>query len=340
MSIARSAPRRLPAWALWGLAAAAVALLCALMWTRAPALLLEWRLERGWVSAREMVETGERFAAQGELVRATEMGYRARKKDPSYWPAPNLLGLLYARTHQPVRAREFFEQAVAAAPDEPTPRVNLARLLLDQNQVGPALGHLRAVVDRHPDNAQAWSLIGTAWQAQGALVSAREAFRKAVNADPSLTSAEVALGQLELSFDHYERARTHLETAYRQGERSPDALCLLAVALVSDSPEPANVDRAERLLHEAGDPEAVPAWFARGFIARERGRYPDAKAAFQRILAKDPTNERAEYALAEVLRRMGDAQGAKAAFARHHQLVRAREAQRAQHRVGSPDATP
>ena len=73
-----------------------------------------------------------------------------------------------------------------------------ARGLLARGQVDEAGHTLEAFLQRHPGNADAWTLLGAVRAQQKEPAKAEDAFRKALSIQPHLTSAETNLGHVLL----------------------------------------------------------------------------------------------------------------------------------------------
>lgn len=285
---------------------------------------MEARVQAGTASPEETVRLGEQYLDRGNFLKAGEMGLRARKANPRLAGAHTLLALVYLEARQPEAARQAFRQALAAAPQDLTLRLNLARFELDQGRPEEALPVLEPAQKQAPENAQVWLLTARAQGLRNELLVAAKTLRRTLSLDPNLAEAHVMLGRLEMDFDHYQPAREHFEAGYRNGDHSPITLSYYALSLLMDRGTDADAQQAEQFLRDAGNPSIPPARFARALLMERRKEYPAAAAELRAILAEEPRNERAQFALARVLRATHDP-GARAALARYHQLIRERE---------------
>lgn len=295
---------------------------------QARAAELEARLAGNKATAPELVELGRLYLQAEQPLKAAEMGFRARKLDREYAGSYNLLGAIYVAARQPGKAREMFTQAVKVAPRAVAPRQNLARFEISQGQGKAALMQLKVALRLDPTSGQTWMLTGEAQRLYHLDTSAGDSFQRALRLDPSLVEAYVQQGLWELDFDHYTNAIAPLEQAYGHGDRSPITLSGLALALLAGTGTPAATDRAETLLAELGSVELPAAWFARGLLALKRGHPAEGRDQFLKVLNANPRNERAQYALGDAYRALGDLENMRKALARHDQLVK--ERQRAQ----------
>ena len=290
-----------------------------------PVTVLEGRIRGGKASPTETVQLGETYLQRGDTLQAAEMAFRARKADPNLAAAHHLLGMLYLAGGDIPKARAGFQEAVRVAPETLGPRLSLARFEIGQKNVPAALAQVQAAVGIDRNNAEAWLLAGKIQRLANSDGSSRASFQRAAKLDPNLAEAQFELGALSLDFDNYAEAVAPLDRAYQLGLRTPEVLSCLALALMAGPGDDASAARAERLLTEAGRPEAPPAWFAEGLLKQKKRDFKGARAEFEKVLRVNPRNERAQYALAMCFRDAGDLDRAQSAILRHDQLVKRRQ---------------
>ncbi len=133
-----------------------------------------YRLQKNWDEARKVFEHGLEvdaldadanyglamvFAQADDTARAEEYLHRALKRRPGYPEALNNLGILYLRTERPEDAIASFEACIRAAPEFDQAYLNLARVYAIENATGKARSVLLELLKRHPDHAQAQSML-------------------------------------------------------------------------------------------------------------------------------------------------------------------------------------
>jgi len=122
-------------------------------------------------------------------------------------------------------------------------------------------------------------------------------FREAIQIDPRFERAYVALGELYRAQGRDSDALEVVRAGLRRRPRST-ALALVLAAIV----QPSDPAEAARVLRDAAraDPSSVPVQRALGELARERGAFAEALAAYRAVLRlteADPDSEaRAEAA--------------------------------------------
>ncbi len=109
-------------------------------------------------------------------------------------------------------AQEAYEQALAAAPDNPESHVNLAVVLTALNQNEKAMHHLEEALLLDPIRQMALFNLGSLLAKQGRDLDALPYYRRALDSDPdfvnahfNLANAQLRLGQLEEAVIHYEK---------------------------------------------------------------------------------------------------------------------------------------
>jgi tetratricopeptide (TPR) repeat protein len=133
-----------------------------------------YRLQKNWSEARSVFERalavnpddpeanyglGMVFAQADETTRAEQYLHRALKSRPAYPEALNNLGILYLRTQRRDEAVKSFEECVRVAPAFDQSYLNLARIYALEGAPQKARSVLLALLQRHPDHAQAQSML-------------------------------------------------------------------------------------------------------------------------------------------------------------------------------------
>ncbi|MEM9302024.1 MAG: tetratricopeptide repeat protein [Pseudomonadota bacterium] len=212
-----------------------------------------------------------------------------------------------------------------------------------------AVDWLQQAVDAAPDSAAARCNLGSAWRATGAHEAAREAFDAALEIAPELPEAHNNLGALAQIRGDLEAARSHFERALAQGgPASTAAVNLAGLELVAGNAagarrrlrgvlaaapgHPVALRLDALALGETGPPEAAIAALGalppdpevlhrRGALFEETGRWDEALAAQQQVLALDPSHGSAlsdALFLAARLCRWADVEDLRARFMDAH----------------------
>jgi tetratricopeptide (TPR) repeat protein len=100
-----------------------------------------------------------------------------------------------------------FRELLAEFPAHRDARFGLSAGLHEQGRSGEARRELERLLERHPDDAEAWNLLGMLRQAEGDRTGARAALAEAVRADPYLVEALANSGLLALRAGDADAAR-------------------------------------------------------------------------------------------------------------------------------------
>ncbi len=207
---------------------------------------------------QNLLDTGRRALESGDLVRAEQHFRQYLLQHPGSAEALSNLGAICARREQFREAVGFYEKALKADPKLAPVHFNVAISLGRLNQYGPAADHLRTFLKSYPQEPRARQLLG-------------------------LCLTEIG---------DFRGALPELEASYRLNPKDASILYSLAYA----NARAGDVDRAVALL---GQSEADPsqAKLIQGLIEYRRGRFTEAKALFQEVLALKPDSVPALTAL-------------------------------------------
>jgi tetratricopeptide (TPR) repeat protein len=239
----------------------------------------------------------------------------------------------------------------AQAPDT----LQRARSLLEHGQIAAADHTLETVLQRHPGNADAWTLLGVVRAQQNEPAKAEECFHKALSIQPDLTSTQINLGHLLLDEHRQSEALPYLTAAMKSdpsnsqlqqmlvdaaevvalqqranGDRSGALATLLSAkakaphgfALLLDlsilEDELRLLHDADRDIHEARSiqPEDLKALYAEARVKMDLQDMPSAERNMRMYLKARPDDATAHYGLGRVLQMTQRSDEAKAEFER------------------------
>lgn len=204
-------------------------------------------------------ETRARLASLGYAAGAPPKpragGGAARGPNPR-----RMVGLFerFEQAHNGLRAGEVesalaeLEALVAADPENPVFRGELAKAFRRKGEMAKAVPLYRQAAEDAPEDPDAWYNLATALQEAGRAAEAREAIRRAMHLDPARPEAHNTLGIVLLAEGKPEEARQEFE---------------LAVAI---------------------DPRNATAFNNLGNVLRGLGRIAEAESAYQKAAALAP----------------------------------------------------
>lgn len=230
------------------------------------------------------------FARQsaGDLDGA-EAAYRAVLTEAPEDPrALTLLAAVREAKGDRAGAEQGYRAALRAAPDAPAPRLKLAGLAFESDDVEAALGLIRPFTRRHPKEAQGWRLRGRAAMRTGGHAEAAEAWA-AVEALGDVSAAGHLGKALQAQGDHAGAIAAYGRLlAVEDRDAAVHGALGSAHSAVGD--RPAAIACFRRAI--ALDPAQWDAHAALGYELQALGRFEDAVAAYEIALphAKTPAD--------------------------------------------------
>ena len=201
-------------------------------------------------------------------------------------------------------AGDAAKPAPASATDTPSQEVIDAEALIVKSDWKGAEAKLAPWLNDHPNDARALFDAGYAADAQNKLDEAAGLYRRAVEADPKRFEAHLSLGLLLARQGKTADARTELSAATEldSGDAGQPAKARVWRALAqidrNDNPTEASNELLEALKLSPETPEDT---LLAAELAEKAGQGDAAEAAYRRLLAKDPSNARANAGLAHLL---------------------------------------
>jgi Flp pilus assembly protein TadD/mono/diheme cytochrome c family protein len=302
-----------------------------------PRLLLEkaWmehRVKRGPddVIARYNLAAAE--AGLGQFTEAAAEYRRVLARHPNDSRTLNSLGAALESAGNLPEAKIAFQQAMEQSPESCDAEFNLAALQLKLSQFDLAESHLRAILQRCPDDASAHSTLGVALVGKGDSAAAQAEFLHALAIDAADFTALYHLGEIAIESASLDRAIDLLKKASVQQPDDLDTLEHLALALAQSgrtgealtqlhaaekiAPSDAGLHSlVAQLLASAGSlaeaieeqkqalrlqPNDPDGWNNLGVLESRDGKIEAAHADFQHALQLSPNHAQARANLAHL----------------------------------------
>jgi tetratricopeptide (TPR) repeat protein len=238
-------------------------------------------------AGREALERGVSAHRSGRFEEAL-LAYRAAlSAAPGDAETASLAGLALVHCGRPAEALSFLNQAVAAEPEQMGFRFNLAEGLIAVRDCQRAEEQLQVILERHPDNPQAWERLGDVALIRQEIGTAASAWRRAFDLGPGL-SPGLKLARHALAEAQVEEADT---IARRLADRFPEEAAVKALRCdcLAARRDWKGLESAAVAWTRA-DPGQRAAWRALARATFETGRYRDALAAFRQVLALQGEN--------------------------------------------------
>src|SRR5882724_7798714 len=183
-----------------------------------------------------------------------------------------------------------------------------------------------ATPSANPAEAARLNNLGAAYMNQQLFEKGLKAFQEAAALDPELQVASLNEGVALLNLTRVDQARSLLEAAVKKNPRDPHAWFNLGLLYKNSDNSQGAVDAFRHLTEiDANDADT---WYFLGAALAQLKQYPEAIAAFQRVINLNPLHASGEFGIARAYQQSGDA-----AHAREH-LVRFQHI--TQNKLGSP----
>ena len=238
---------------------------------------------------------------------------------------------------RPLEAVQEYQRATEMQPTEPHLFAWGAELLL-HHAPEPAIEVFTKGRRLYPQSSRMLIGLGAARYAQRSKEQAEQIFLEACDLNPSDPTPYLFLGRLQAAekivppgwTDRMKRfVSLHPENAM--------AHYLYAAALTKQREEQANLDVIKSELKTAIrlDPSLGDAYLQLGIFCSEREDFPSAIAAFQKAIETTPLPDEAHYRLAQVYRRMGEAEKASKEIEQFKRISeeKNKEAERERHEI-------
>jgi tetratricopeptide (TPR) repeat protein len=239
-------------------------------------------------------------------------------QDPDRWFT---LGL--AQSEQDVEAATAtFHRVLQLAPRHTLARYNLALVLKRADRLSEAIDTLQQALDTDP-RPEAFYTLGVIYWQQGNTDGALRALRQAVAADARYADAYHTLGTVRAARKEWPAATEALRRAIALRPELPavhDTLARVLQQAGDTTGSTVEFEEANRLRRRAAVEQEAAVWTAVGSRTLTTGNLSAALDQFRRATAVFDDYAPAHYQIGLVLRRLGQAEASRVAFARAAQL--------------------
>lgn len=256
---------------------------------------------------------------------------RTLKLDSTHLQAHHLLADAYLDHNQSALALRTMERVTSLYPDSIHSKLKLSEFQLILKQYGPALKTIESIMKIKPGDPEALFMLGMIYRDQGKTDEAIGAFQSAVERNPDMAEAWVILGDLmdrthnpiagqyfdnAIRVDPDNVAAWHAKAYYLQNnDRIQEALDIYRHIHELDMQYPeAYLNSAILMLYQDSidaamkeltilqkiDPTNAAAWFYTGKAYQFKGEKEKAKEAFEQALRLDSNYGQATDALQEL----------------------------------------
>lgn len=216
----------------------------------------------------------------------------------------NRLGLARLSVGDLDGATAALRRAAERAPEDPSPRINLAEVARQRGDLPVARAHLERAIALREGDGEAWLAYGIVLAAQGGdhRVAARTAILRTARLLPDNAGPWVAQGNLDLEESHWAEAATSFREALQRDAHQVTARTNLGVALARAGDRRGALVAFTEATQRA--PNAGEAWNGLGAMHLAAGELLAAVDPLQRAMVLLPDDANPAMNLGVVMERM------------------------------------
>ena len=244
----------------------------------------------------------------------------------------DLLGDICEAQGQFVDALKHYQEAVRLDPNDEKYAFDLGAELITHENYDAARAIFRAAQERFPRAARIHLGAGTCEFLRGKTEAAVDDYLKAVELSPNFEPGYLFLGEaFSFSENKSDEVVARLKEFAAKKPQSFGAQYYYGAALVKGMESglnPDSADQAVSVLRRASELKPLDArvYYQLGELLRLQKKFADAAAQLQKSVTLDPNYSEPLYKLGQVYQRMNNQDEAKAAFARHREVLARTEA--------------
>ena len=229
----------------------------------------------------------ERLHAAARAIRDRDPAQAERLIDavlsrhPLHAEALRLLAILQLHTQRMPQAIANLQRAIAQHPDDALLHAELGNAHSARGEREAAMAAWQHAVALDPQQAVAWFNLGRAHQGQGDSLGAVDALQRTRALVPEILPAAILLGDALVHLGRFDEAATHYRDALHRHPACGDAwrgLSNIKTVALSDADAAALSAQLQR--HDITDGDRIAMGHALGKLEEDRGRHPQAFAAF------------------------------------------------------------
>src|SRR5579875_3228658 len=240
------------------------------------------RAARFVTSGKLLLQKGEYTSAFLQFKNAVRL--QPRDPEPLYY-----MGLISITQGRAKEAIAYLKRATEVSPQYIPAQIKLAELMVLSQRPDlrkEAAARARAILEQHPDNADALALLASIQSQAGPLESAEGELREALSHNPGRLEVSTGLASLELSHGHWSAAESILKRAIAAAPHSPDPVAALGELYLLQHREADARAEFQRALQI--DPHHVPTLLHLAQIAIVEGRPQEAEGIYRRLSQQQP----------------------------------------------------
>ncbi|MFA7429806.1 MAG: tetratricopeptide repeat protein [Rhodospirillaceae bacterium] len=235
-----------------------------------------------------LAQLGHLLAEKGEHEAGIRLLQHAFAAMPDDHATRRRLAAALSRTGRPDEARMLIEAGLDLAPEDRTLHLAFAKLLRATGAADQAHLVAQHIVERWPDWAEGWFLLGEMARVRSDMPEALRCFTMAQDRDPSLIRAAVARSQVLLHLGEAEAAAWLMECVLDQAPDHPAARRQMAWALIGLHRSREARSHLHALLRQT--PNIPDLWVSLSVALHQMGRLPSARLMARRARRLNPAH--------------------------------------------------
>ena len=250
--------------------------------------------------------------SKGDPSHARDALQKLLATSPDNLPAMMLDGLVQYQLGSYAAAEDVLRRVVARAPNDVAARRALAATYVRSNRAGQALDIVGPLLQANVQDASIWRTAGEAAIANGNTALAEQYFERAAGLDEGNLGTKVRLAQVRMATGESERAFRDLEAISASDHASGQADLALVTGHLQRREYDQALAAADALVKK--QPDNATAHGVRGSVFLARRDLVNARASFEKAFALDPKSYAAAYNLALIDVREGKPEAARARY--------------------------
>jgi len=239
----------------------------------------------------------------GQFAEASKLLSALHNERPSNADALMFLGSAFEMQEKMPEALEAYRAAAVVDPSNPDRTLDYTRLLMDTDRYDEAIQFIQSGITDTASTSPVKLRLGAVEMIEGDYPAARDAFNAALADNPELDAGYVGLAQTYARQGNDSEAIRILEAA--RSKRPGRYLLeyyfgLLASRLGREEEAIVALERAARLEPKSPDPS-----FELGKVYGSKQDWPDARKAFEHVVALNPQFAPAHYQLSRLYEHLG-----------------------------------
>ncbi len=225
---------------------------------------------------------------RGDPRRADTLLAQARALAPSSAEVAAVSGRVHVVMRRVPEAEAEFRRAIELDPRFPTPRLDLADLLLANGRTDDAVAAFRAAQQAAPRHGGAAFGLGRALLARKDLDGARAAFERSAELEPALPQPRLALAEVLAARQSYAEAKAQIDRAQQLRGGALPARNLRVTVLLAEGRTADAIAEQQALIAGLQGPAAAAALVRLGQIQERLERPGEAAQSYRKAIEVDP----------------------------------------------------